>query len=107
MPGSQGSGNEDNGWGDPTTLTRHYNDHGAAVGATSEEDYARKAQELLQQALRGKLPTKVDVAGVTRVYDPINKLFGAYNADGTTRTFFRMSNIRYWNNQPGTLIGGP
>ena len=39
-------------------------------------------------------PTKVDDNGVTRVYDPRTNTFGAYNADGTTRTFYKRATLR-------------
>ncbi len=47
--------------------------------------------------------TKIDSDGVIRVYDPNTNTFGAYNHDGTTRTFVRPSSgASYWAKQPGS-----
>jgi len=41
------------------------------------------------------------------VYDPATNTFGAYAADGTTRTFFKPGNgMAYWNTQPGSAPTG-
>ncbi|MBS0221255.1 MAG: hypothetical protein JSR91_10990, partial [Proteobacteria bacterium] len=106
---------EANGWGKPETLTKHFKDHGADFGATSEEDYARKAQDFLRRAQLEQLPMKVDSRGDILVYDPTNNIFGAYNADGTTKTFYRPepaihgqpTNMDYWNSQRGSTKGNP
>jgi RHS repeat-associated protein len=90
-------------WGNPTTLARHYRDHGADFGARSAEDYANQAYEFLQRSQHEGLPTKIDGDGVIRVYDPGTNTFGAYNPDGTTRTFFTpKSGVDYWERQPGS-----
>jgi filamentous hemagglutinin len=55
------------------------------------------------------LPTKIDPNGVVRVYDPNANIFGSYNSDGSTKTFYKPdpaqhgypSNIDYWNAQKG------
>jgi len=86
-------------WGNPNTLDDHFARHGADFGATSVDDYARQASEFLQQP--GTL-TKIDADGVIRVYDPAANAFGAYNANGTTRTFFTPKRgMDYWIDQPG------
>ena len=86
-------------WGNLNTLDDHFARHGADFGATSVDDYARQASEFLQQP--GTL-TKIDADGVIRVYDPATNAFGAYNPNGTTRTFFTPKRgIDYWNDQPG------
>ena len=86
-------------WENSGTLARHFRDHGADFAANSADDYARQASEFLQQP--GTL-TKIDSGGVIRVYDPATNTFGAYNANGTTRTFFTpKGGLDYWNRQPG------
>ena len=55
------------------------------VGATSEEEYTRMAHEFYLN--KGQYQVKVDKEGITRVYDAARNLFGAYNPDGTTRTY--------------------
>jgi filamentous hemagglutinin len=84
-------------------------------GARHIFEYARMAQDFLQQArARGHL-VKVDPnTGVVRVYDPATNTFGAYNPDGTTRTFYKPdpakhglpTNLDYWHSQPGTSVPG-
>jgi hypothetical protein len=96
-------------WGKLNTLKRHFDDHGADFGATDQIDYARRAHEFLQRAQRENLPRKIDDQGVSRIYDPATNTFGAYNPDGTTRTFYTPdpavhglpTNMDYWNSQPG------
>ena len=45
-----------------------------------------------------------DIDGVLRVYDPATRSFGAYNRDGTTRTFFKPGRRNYFADQPGTPV---
>ena len=56
------------------------------VGATSEEKYTRMAHELYLN--KEQYQVKVDREGITRVYDAARNLFGSYNPDGTTKTYF-------------------
>lgn len=91
-------------WGRPETLVDHFGRHGAGVGAGSANDYAMRASAFFQRGIRQGLPTRVDQNGVIRIYDPLTNTFGAYNADGTTRSFFRPSSSNYWANQPGVDI---
>ena len=74
-----------NYWEKPETLARHYAEHGEGVGATSEEEYTRMAHEFYLN--KKQYQVKVDKEGITRVYDAARNLFGAYNPDGTTRTY--------------------
>jgi len=98
-------------WGRPDSLTEHFGNHGAEFGAASEEAYAQMASEFFQRGLLDKLPTKIDPnTGVIRIYDPATNTFGAYNATGTTRTFFKpdpsqhpyATNWDYWLSQTGS-----
>ena len=73
-------------WGNPKELARHYAEHGEGVGATSKEEYADMAHELYLN--KEQYQVKVDREGITRVYDAARNLFGAYNPDGTTKTYF-------------------
>ena len=74
-----------NYWEKPETLAGHYAEHGEGVCATSKEEYARMAHEFYLN--KGQYQVKVDKEGITRVYDAARNLFGAYNPDGTTRTY--------------------
>ena len=94
-------------WGNGSTLTDHFVRHGADVGASTEGEYATAASDFLVRSQAEKLPTKIDSSGIIRVYDAAKNLFGAYNADGTTRTLFSPSSgAQYFDKQPGSLVGG-
>jgi pyocin large subunit-like protein len=38
------------------------------------------------------------------VYDPGTRAFGAYNRDGTTKTFFKPGTRDYFERQPGRPV---
>jgi hypothetical protein len=95
-------------WGNLDTLDDHFIRHGADFGATSADDYAARASEFFQRAQQQGLPTRIDADGVIRIYDPATNTFGAYNATGTTRTFFTPKRgIDYWLDQPGVPPWSP
>src|SRR5215472_7838690 len=102
-------------WGDPATLADHFARHGADFGATTADEYAAQASAFLQRSQAEGLPTKVDSRGVIRVYDPNTNTFGAYNPNGTTRTFYKPdpsihgypTNWDYWLAQPGSAPWTP
>lgn len=89
-------------WANPKTLVRHFRDHAADVSATSIDDYASKASEFLQKALRDGCPVKIDEDGVIRVIDPSSNTFGSYTPEGATKTFYKPTSRSYWDRQPGT-----
>lgn len=91
-------------WGNASTLERHFADHGADFGATSAQNYANQASQCFQNSQAAGLPTKLDATGVIRVYDPTQNIFGAFNPNGTTRTFFQPTSPTYFQRQPGTLV---
>jgi len=91
-------------WGRPETLARHFRDHAADFGAKSADDYARMADDFFEQSQKAGLPTKIGPDGTIRVYDPASNTFGAFNPDGTTRTFFKPTSPNYFDNQPGVLL---
>jgi len=88
-------------WGNPSTLRDHFARHGRDFGAKDPEDYARMAYDFFQRAQVQGLPAKVDGAGVFRVFEPSSGTFGAYNPDGTTKTFFKPGSRGYFERQPG------
>lgn len=93
-----------NGWGNPRTLADHFDRHGPDFGSPDEDAYAREAQDFLQRAVAERLPVKVAPDGTIRAYDPATNTFGAYNADGTTKTYFKpdlVKNPNYWADQEG------
>lgn len=88
-------------WGNPASLLDHFERHGPDFNARDPDDYARQAWELLQRARAEGLPTKVDQDGVIRIFDPKVRAFGAYNRNGTTKTFFKPGSRDYFERQPG------
>jgi RHS repeat-associated protein len=92
-------------WGNLSTLADHFARHGSDFGATDSLHYAQQARDLFSSA--SSYQTKIDTNGVIRVYDPATNRFGAYNPDGTTRTFYAPTNgAAYWAAQPGTAPSG-
>lgn len=91
-------------WGNPSSLPDHFARHGADFGARNANEYAQMAAQFLQRARTEGLPAKVDNSGVLRVFDYRTGSFGAYNRDGTTKTFFKPGNSGYFARQPGRSI---
>lgn len=91
-------------WGNMATLADHFERHGPDFAARNADDYARMAWEFLQRAQREGLPMKLDSQGVLRAFDPKTRAFGAYNRNGTTRTFFKPRSRDYFDRQPGRPV---
>ena len=94
-------------WGNPKSLADHFARHGKDFGAKSADDYAKQASDFFRRSQADRLPTKIDADGVIRVYDPRSNTFGAFNPDGTTRTFFKPTSPTYFDRQPGGAPWGP
>jgi hypothetical protein len=92
-------------WGNRSTLSDHLLRHGRDFGAATEHEYAAQASLFLQRSQMTGLPTKIGTSGVIRVYDPATGTFAAYNADGTTRTYFvPRRGQAYFDDQPGLPV---
>ena len=91
-------------WGHLESLPDHFARHGAEFGARSPEDYAAQAAAFLARARAEGLPAKRDADGALRIYDPATGTFGAYNANGTTRTYFKPGSPTYFERQPGVTV---
>lgn len=91
-------------WGSLRTLVDHFERHGRDFGSRNADDYAAQAWEFRQRAIREGLPAKRDTEGVLRIYDPRTRAFGAYNRDGTTRTYFKPGRRDYFDDQPGRPV---
>jgi len=91
-------------WGNPATLPDHFARHGAEVGARNQEEYALMAWQFLQRAKSEGLPAKVDASGTLRIFDNQSGTFGAYNSNGTTKTFFKPGRRSYFDRQPGQSV---
>jgi hypothetical protein len=87
-------------WGRPETLIDHFRRHGADFGAKTPGEYAEMASVFFVRAQREQLPKKIAPDGTIRIYDRKTNTFGAYNPDGTTKTFFKpKEGQKYWNRQ--------
>lgn len=91
-------------WGNLSTLPDHFTRHGGDFQAKNAEEYARLAWEFLERGRREGLPAKVDDRKTLRVFDPKSGAFAAYNADGTTKTFFKPQSQNYFERQPGKRV---
>jgi pyocin large subunit-like protein len=91
-------------WGRVDTLADHFARHGRDFHARDAEDYAAQAAALLQRARANGLPAKRTADGTIRVYEPATGAFGAYNANGTTKTFFKPGSPSYFDRQPGERV---
>jgi pyocin large subunit-like protein len=69
-------------------LDEHYQKHGAEFGNISKAEYLRLAQELRDARAGGPILEKVQPGGVVTRFDKRHGYFGAYDPDGTIRTFF-------------------
>jgi pyocin large subunit-like protein len=81
-------------------LEEHYTKHGAEFGAISKAEYLRLAQELRDEAVGGPILEARRPNGEFSRFDRRHGYFGAYNPDGTIRTFFIPNNgERYFERQ--------
>src|SRR3954452_23307473 len=94
----------DRSWGHPATLPDHFARHGADFGARNAGEYASMAALFLERGRAEGLPAKVDGRGDLRVFDSRSGAFGAYNPNGTTKTFFKPRSAAYFKKQPGRPI---
>ena len=91
-------------WGHLDSLPDHFARHGADFGARNADDYAAQAASFRLRAKAEGLPAKRDTDGSLRIYDPATGAFGAYNANGTTRTYFKPGSVDYFERQPGVIV---
>lgn len=71
-------------------LEEHYAKHGREFGDISEDDYLRRARELRDRPLGSDVVEAVRPGdGVITRFDRGTGAFGAYEPDGTIRTFFK------------------
>jgi pyocin large subunit-like protein len=69
-------------------LDEHYSKHGSEFGNISKQDYLRLAQELRDAPPGGSILEARRSNGEFSRFDRRHSYFGAYNRDGTIRTFF-------------------
>ncbi len=81
-------------------LDEHFAKHGAEFGAISKAEYLRLAQELRDAPVGGPILEARRRDGEFSRFDRRHGYFGAYNPDGTIRTFFIPNNgERYFRRQ--------
>ena len=81
-------------------LNEHYGKHGAEFGNISKQEYLRLAQELRDAQPGGPILEARRSNGEFSRFDRRHSYFGAYNPDGTIRTFFIPNNgERYFRRQ--------
>jgi hypothetical protein len=83
-------------------LEEHYAKHGREFGKVTQDQYLRMAQQL-RDARPGKNILEVKRAGGISKFDKRYGWFGAYDSDGTIRTFFIPNDgLRYFERQART-----
>lgn len=66
----------------------HYQKHGREFGNITQAQYLKLAQELRDAPSGGPILEAIKPGGVISRFDRRTGYFGAYNRDGTIRTFF-------------------
>jgi pyocin large subunit-like protein len=66
----------------------HFQKHGAEFGSITAQEYLRLAQGLRDASVGGSILQAVRADGVVSKFDKTHSYFGAYDPDGTIRTFF-------------------
>ena len=77
-------------------LNEHYSKHGAEFGNISKQEYLRLAQELRDTRPGGPILEARRSNGEFSRFDRRHGYFGAYNPDGTIRTFFIPNNGEHY-----------
>lgn len=76
------------GFASKRQFDEHYQKHGREFGKISQGEYLRLAQELRDAPVGGSIEQAIKPGGVISRFDRRHGYFGAYNRDGTIRTFF-------------------
>ena len=88
------------GFRNPALLDEHYAKHGHEFGAISKAEYLHLAQALRDAPAGGPILEARRPNGEFSRFDRRHGYFGAYNRNGTIRTFFIPNNgERYFRNQ--------
>lgn len=92
-------------WGDRRSLQDHFDRHGKDFNSKDPDHYAAQAWIFLQRAMDEGLPAKQDESdGTLRVWESKTRAFAAYNANFTTKTYFRPNSPDYFSRQPGKPV---
>src|SRR5579884_1177730 len=76
------------GFRTPQLLEEHYRKHGAEFGGISKAEYLRRARALRDAPPGRSVLQDTRDDGVITKFDRRTGYFGAYNSDGSIRTFF-------------------
>src|SRR6478609_8506049 len=88
------------GFRSKSQFEEHYQKHGSELGKISKAEYLRLAQELRDAPVGGPILQEKQPNGVITRFDKRHGYFGAYNKDGTIRTFFiPVDGERYFHRQ--------
>ncbi len=79
----------DTGFRSRRLLDEHFRKHASDIGASSREDYLRRAQELRDRPRGDRILEVARDDGVVTRFDRTTGAFIAFDRDGTIRTFFR------------------
>src|SRR5579863_8554189 len=66
----------------------HYQKHGREFGRITQDEYLHLAQDLRDAPAGGPILEAIKPGGVISRFDTRKGYFGAYNRNGTIRTFF-------------------
>lgn len=69
-------------------FNEHYAKHGREFGNISQQEYLHRAQALRDTPAGGPILQANKPGGIVTKFDRRSGAFGAYNRDGTIRTFF-------------------
>jgi hypothetical protein len=75
------------GVGNPKMFQKHVDDHARDFNAKSGKDYVKQALKFRDEGIENKFPMITDKDEILRIYDPETNKFGAYNKDGTFKTY--------------------
>ena len=81
-------------------LDEHFEKHGREFGAITEQHYLQMAQQLRDARASANIMQSKRTDGIISRFDRKHGYFGAYNPDGTIRTFFIPADgARYFERQ--------
>lgn len=86
-------------WANQKTFKDHFNRHKDDFGAKSGKEYAQKAQEFRQKAIKENLPSIEYPNGQMGMYDKATNIFGIYTKEGKTITFYKPTPKNYFQGQ--------
>jgi hypothetical protein len=98
-------------WGSAKTLEDHVIKHAKDFGIdplseNADQEYIKQSQDFLQRGIDEKLPMIEYKGKSVSIYDPESNIFGAYNSNGRTQTFYKPTSKTYFEREIGDAIRG-